>query len=146
MRCDLEFLIKEFDNRWYIIGYSELHKNVRTFGLDRISEPLLLKRTFVNTDIDKVQEYLHDVYGVFPIPRSKKEQIEILVSQLGTHYFQAYPLHQSQKIIKNNDGSSIITFEMIPSVELARFCLSQGRHVKILKPSWFNLFTKELTE
>lgn len=140
------FLIKEFDNRWYIIGYSELHKNTRTFGLDRISEPLLLKRSFINTDIEHVQKYLHDVYGVFPIPKSKKETIEIQVSQLGTHYFQAYPLHQSQKITKNSDGSSVITFEIIPSVELARYFLSQGRHVEILKPSWFNLFTKELTE
>lgn len=140
------FLIKEFDNRWYIIGYSEIHKSVRTFGLDRISGPVLLKKDFIKTDIDQIQEYLQNVYGVFPIPKSKKELIEIHVSQLGTHYFQAYPLHHSQKIIKSNDGSSLITFNIIPSIELARFCLSQGRHVEIVKPSWFKLFTKELIE
>ena len=140
------FLIKEFDNRWYIIGYSELHKNVRSFGLDRISDPILLKRDFIETDINQIQSFLQDVYGVFPIPKSKKEHIEIHVSQLATHYFQAYPLHQSQKIIKNEDGSSVITYEIIPSVELARYFLSQGSHVEVLKPSWFNLFIKELTE
>jgi predicted DNA-binding transcriptional regulator YafY len=140
------FLIKEFDNRWYIIGYSEFHQSVRTFGLDRISEPVMLKKDFIKTDIDHIQEYLQDVYGVFPIPKSKKELVEIHVSQLGTHYLQAYPIHQSQKINKSNDGSSLITFDIIPSVELARYCLSQGRHVEILKPSWFKQFTNELTE
>jgi len=140
------FLIKEFDNRWYIIGYSEFHQSVRTFGLDRISEPVMLKKDFIKTDIDQIQEYLQDVYGVFPIPKSKKEFVEIHVSQLGTHYLQAYPIHQSQKINKSNDGSSLITFDIIPSVELARYCLSQGRHVEILKPSWFKQFTIELTE
>ncbi|MEY4603570.1 MAG: hypothetical protein RIT43_862 [Bacteroidota bacterium] len=140
------FLIKEFENRWYVIGFSETHNDIRTFGLDRISNPLLLNKKFILTDREKRKAYQQDVYGVFPIPEAKKETIKIHVSQLGTHYFQAYPLHESQRIQKENYGTSHITFEVIPSVELARFCLSQGYHLEIVEPKWFKKFTQNLTE
>ena len=138
------FLIKEFENRWYVIGYSEQHDAIRTFGLDRVTEPLLIKRKYHYSNPQLINAYLNDVYGVFPIPAAKKELIKIHVSQLGTHYFQAYPLHISQTIIKESMGTSFITFEVIASVELARYFLSQGRHVKIVKPKWFREFTENL--
>ncbi len=138
------FLIKEFDNRWYFIGYSELHKETRTFGLDRVSEPVLLKKKYISSDTKELSTYLKDIYGVYPIPDSKKVKIKIKVSRLLTHYFQAYPLHESQKITKESNGTSFITFELIPSVELARYFLSQGRHVEIIEPAWLQDFIKNL--
>jgi predicted DNA-binding transcriptional regulator YafY len=140
------FLIKEFDNRWYVIGYSESHESIRTFGLDRISQPFVLKKKFHPIDSEQQITYLNDVYGVFPIPDAKKEQVKIRVSQLSTHYFQAYPLHESQVIKKESDGASFITFELVPSIELARYFLSQGRHVSIVSPEWFKKFTQDLAE
>lgn len=140
------FLIKEFENRWYIIGYSENHEAVRTFGMDRISEPLLLKKKFHKVDSAAIDAHLNDIYGVFPIPKAKKETIRIQVSEMGTHYMQAYPLHESQSIKKDSEGTSVITFNLIPSVELARYFLSQGRHVQILSPKWFQQFTNDLTK
>jgi predicted DNA-binding transcriptional regulator YafY len=138
------FLIKEFDNRWYVIGYSEKHDAVRTFGLDRINEPLKVKKKFQAANPSEVEAYLNDVYGVFPIPEAKKETIKIWANQLATHYYQAYPLHESQQIQKKGSGSSEITFELIPSIELARYFLSQGNQVRILSPKWFNQFAKDL--
>ncbi len=140
------FLIKEFENRWYIIGFSELHQEPRTFGLDRITDPVQLSKKYIETDNSIINNYLHKVYGVFPIPQANSEFIEIEVSQLGTHYFQAYPLHESQKIEKNKNGTSTIRFEMIPSIELSRYFLSQGKHVNINEPVWFKEFTKNLIE
>ena len=140
------FLIKEFENRWYVIGYSEAHESIRTFGLDRVSEPFLLKRKFRHVDALEQDTYLNEVYGVFPIPEAKKQQVRIHVSQLSTHYFQAYPLHESQMIEKESDGTSYVTFELVPSVELASYFLSQGRHIKIVEPEWFKKFTQDLTK
>lgn len=138
------FLIKEFDNRWYVIGYSEKHDSVRTFGLDRVNKPLKVIKNFKTVNPTELNAYLNDVYGVFPIPEAKKEIVKISANQLATHYYQAYPLHKSQQIKKKGSGSSEITFELIPSVELARYFLSQGNQVRILSPNWFNKFSKEL--
>lgn len=138
------FLVKEFENRWYVIGYSENHGSIRTFGFDRITAPLLMKKKYIQTDLEERRSYLNDVYGVFPIPDAVKEKVVIHVSQLGTHYFQAYPLHESQVIEKKNHGNSVITYELIPSVELARYILSQGADVSIIEPKWFKTFTQNL--
>ncbi|MFN5845947.1 MAG: helix-turn-helix transcriptional regulator [Flavobacteriia bacterium] len=140
------FLVKEFENRWYVIGYSENHGSIRTFGFDRITAPVLLRKKYIQADLQERHSYLNDVYGVFPIPDAVKEKVVIDVSQLGTHYFLAYPLHESQVIEKKDFGNSVITFELIPSVELARYILSQGAHVSIIEPKWFKTFTQKLVK
>lgn len=142
--CLHPFLIKEFENRWYLIGYSESHRGIRTFGIDRISEPELIKKDFISSDTQTVIDYLHDIYGVYPIPSQKKTTITIHASQMATHYLNAYPLHRSQQLTKRNNGDSVITFELIPSVELAQYVLSQGKHLKVISPSWFVEFTQNM--
>ncbi len=139
------FLIKEFENRWYLIGYSESHDAIRIFGFDRISEPFLTNKPFKKMETAQMDIYLNDVYGVYPIAGAKKEKIQIEVNRENTQYFQAYPLHESQQIQKHNHGNSTITFELIPSYELARYFLAQGRNVRITSPKWLSDFTNELS-
>ena len=137
-------LIKEFDNKWYLIGYSERHSEVRTFGFDRIYDPICLRKKFISIDKVKLVSEYKDCYGVLAIPEQKKQMIKIHVSNLGTNYFEAYPIHESQKIKKDPDGFSVISFDIIPTIELTRLFLSHGRHVKIIEPIWFIGFTEKL--
>ena len=138
------FLIKEFENKWYIIGYSEQHKEVRTFGMDRVFAPIQLKKTFIKVEKAIIEQEANDYYGVFPIPNQKKQCIKIRLSDLATNYFEAYPIHESQKILKEPDGYSIVTFQLVPTIELTRLFLSHGYHVEILEPLWFIEFTENL--
>ncbi|MCE2711026.1 MAG: WYL domain-containing protein [Cryomorphaceae bacterium] len=137
-------MIKEFDNKWYITGYSEKHKTLRTFGLDRVLDPFILKKPFISPDPKALDVYMHDYYGVYPIPDQKKQKITIEVSALVTEYFQAYPIHESQKIKKDPDGYSLITFQLIPTIELTRLFLSYGHHVQVVEPEWLIRYTKKL--
>ena len=138
------FLIKEFENKWYVVGYSEKHKEVRTFGMDRVFDPFQLKKPFIAVDRTELDSLAKDYYGVFPIPNQQKQKIKIRVSALATNYFQAYPLHESQLIKKQPDGYSFIRFELIPTIELTRLFLSHGRHVEIMEPKWLITFTENL--
>ena len=131
------FLIKEFDNKWYVYGFSEAHQEIRVFGLDRMYGPLMLKLKYVTTEIKDIQPLLESTYGVFMLRGTRKAKVEILVSALATAYFSAYPIHVSQTIHKFNGGASRITFELIPTLELARLFLSQGKHLTVVKPAWF---------
>ncbi len=131
------FLITEFENKWYVHGYSEQHEEVRVFGLDRLYHPMLLKLSYKTTDTAVIQSRLHDMYGVFAIRGYQKCKIRIVASAFITSYFSAYPIHASQKIRKTNGGSGIITFDLIPTLELARLFLSHGKHLMVLGPKWF---------
>ena len=138
------FLIKEFENKWYIIGYSEKHRTRRTFGMDRIFAPFLLKKSFVTVDKAIKQSEASDLYGVFPILNQKKQRIKIRINDLITNYFEAYPIHESQKIEKEPDGFSIVTFQLVPTMELTRLFLSHGKTLEIVQPLWLKEYTDNL--
>lgn len=136
--------LKEFDNKWYLIGYSERHQALRTFGLDRIYEPSLLKRKYISTPAEEVEHYCTDIYGVYPIENQVKQEITFLTSIDVTNYFEAYPIHKSQKAEKNNSGSSFFTINVVPSMELIRLFRSYGRHLEVINPDWLRQQTKSL--
>ena len=128
-------LLKEFDNRWYVVGYSEHHDGLRTFGFDRIYEPLLTRKKFIKASRKETDIYFNDVYGVYPLT-DKKEIVSIHASPLATNYLQAYPLHDSQTIEKKNYGDAIVSWDLIPSMELLRMIISYGKQVKVKEPNW----------
>ena len=117
---------------------------MRTFGLDRIYEPSLLKRKYINTPSDEVEHYCTDIYGVYPIENQVKQEIIFLTSIAITNYFEAYPIHPSQKAEKNNSGSSYFTINVVPSMELIRLFRSYGRHIKVIQPDWLRQQTLSL--
>jgi predicted DNA-binding transcriptional regulator YafY len=137
-------LLKEFQNRWYLVGYSEVHKSIRTFGLDRIYEPLHLKRKYIASDNKEVESYCNDIYGVYPIENQPKQQITFLTSIKITNYFEAYPIHASQKAEKNESGSSFFTIDVVPSMELIRLFRSYGKNLEVISPQWLRDQTKTL--
>ena len=53
-------------------------------------------------------------------------------------------IHISQEVEKQAQGSAIIHFELIPTIELTRLFLSHGHHVKVQAPSWYVEFTQKL--
>jgi len=138
------FMIKEFENKWYVMGFSEKHNQIRTFGLDRVFDPFLLKKKYIPVEKSAREKEAHDYYGVFPIPNQKKQGIKIQVSALVTNYFEAYPIHESQLIKKEESGSSVISYNLIPTIELTRLFLSHGYHVKVIEPKWLIEFTDNL--
>jgi predicted DNA-binding transcriptional regulator YafY len=138
------FMIKEFENKWYVMGFSEKHNQIRTFGLDRVFDPFLLKKKFITVEKSAREKEAHDYYGVFPIPNQKKQGVKIHVSALVTNYFEAYPIHESQEIEKEANGSSVISYNLIPTIELTRLFLSHGYHVQVIEPKWLIEFTDNL--
>lgn len=138
------FVIKEFQNRWYVIGFSELHHEIRTFGLDRIYAPFLTYESFRRVDTNHRLTYLNDVFGVFPLRDGEKEKIEIHADPIVAYYFQAYPIHQSQEIKMNDYGNAVISWELVPSLELAQLILSYGDQVQVVEPERLKQYIKKI--
>lgn len=128
-------LLKEFDNFWYLLGYSESHKALRTFGFDRIYEPMLLNRKFNSTPQDIVSSYYKDIYGVYPIKNQPQQEIIFFASSMVSNYFEAYPIHESQ-VCKKRDSGNLYSLQLIPSMELMKMFRSYGSEVKVIEPKW----------
>lgn len=138
------FLIKEFENRWYILGYSERKQTIQTFGFDHISDPLIIDTCFIPIPKEQLYCLLYEQYGVTPINSFESTEITVRADQLSTYYFQAFPIHSSQHIHKFSSGSSTITFQLIPTVELANYLLSRGNSIQIIGPKDFRDFVFSL--
>ena len=136
--------LKEFENRWYLIAYSERQNWIKTFGLDRIYEPLYLKRKYIECNESEIESYCNDIYGVYPIKDQPKQKITFLTSIAITNYFEAYPIHKSQNAEKNESGSCFFTVDLVPSDELIRLFRSYGKHLEVINPYWLRLQTKTL--
>lgn len=137
-------MLKEFENRWYLVGYSESHDALRTFGFDRIYQPLYLKRKFIPFNQDEVESYVNDLYGVYPIENQSKQKIVIKTSPIITNYFEAYPIHSSQVSDKRSSGVGIFTFQLVPTIELVRLFRSYGKELSIKEPIWLQQLVNEI--
>lgn len=137
-------ILKEFQNNWYLVGYSENHKELRTFGLDRIYEPKLLKRLFKEPNVKISNDYFKNIFGVYPIEGQKLQVIEFMVNPILSDYLHAHPIHESQKRqFELNHGHAILTIKLIPSQELINYFLSFSHQLVVRKPEWIQ---KEIHE
>ena len=140
------YLIKEFQNKWYVLGFSETHNEFRTFGLDRIYEPILLKKEYIPADSEFINTFYDDMYGVYPIPDESKQKILINVKSLLSEYLKANPIHSTQEIVDiKENGNTIFQFNIIPTVELINFFTQYCAHIRVLEPDFIiNIIKKSI--
>jgi len=127
------YFIKEYRNRWYVIGYHQEEKMIKTYAYDRIleidqSDSLYIK----NTTFDK-SKYLSDCIGIGLGSREKEHIVLQFVPRSGK-YVTTQPLHHSQNVMKNDNEAVIISLDVIVNYELISTILSYGNFVRVIEP------------
>lgn len=129
------YFLKEHRNKWYLIGYSESHKELRIFGLDRIEKIQMLKIKFYSIPKFKPEYLFKDSIGVFISGAGKPQNIKLEFSRNVSGFIKAQPLHESQEIIKQLEyGGIIISLKVHPCPELKQLLLSYGADVFVIEP------------
>ena len=96
-------LLKEYLNRWYVIGVPEEMNEIRTFGVDRLSEPQLGKLTNLKKKVFQKQlDSFEHIVGL-NFNQGEPQDIRLLVDGIHTKYMRNLPLHPSQVIHSKND-------------------------------------------
>jgi len=138
------YLLKEYQNRWYIVGLVDGMTETRTFGIDRITNLKIENKTFSKPEIN-TQELFENTIG---LTYSINELQEIILS-FTTHqgkYIKSLPLHHSQVILVDNKDELRISLRIIPNLEFRQKILMLGRTVKVIKPQWLiDEITKSLS-
>lgn len=130
------YFLKQYNNRWYLIGLNDEFKDISHLGLDRIEEIEILHIPYIeNAEIDDIDEYFEDIVGVtFPQNRAV-EKVVLKFSQHRFPFIKAKPIHGSQKI--QSEENHIISLEVMPNRELESILLSFGEDVEVLEPKRF---------
>ena len=129
------YLLKEYQNRWYIVGMVEGMTETRTFGIDRIFDLKVENETFIPDPKINALELFENTIG---LTYSNNKLQEIILS-FTTHqgkYIKSLPLHRSQVVIVDNKNELRISLRIIPNLEFRQKILMLGRTVTVIEPQW----------
>lgn len=128
--------LKEYLNRWYVIGVPEGFDEIRTFGLDRIHN-LEVGST---SNLDKKQfdvqlDRFYDVVGLTYGKATDAKKVVLRADARQIKYLASLPLHHSQEIyIEPTDTHGTVTYYIIPNYEFKIQLLKLGKMIEVLEP------------
>ena len=122
-----------YNNRaWYIIGFSSVHNNIRTFKLNRIRDAVVLNKRYIAEQPFDLEEYLGCAWSM--IPEGKIYDIKLKFLPKVAHNVSEVHWHNTQKVYHKNDGSAIIEFRVDGLGEITWWILGYGDQVEVLEP------------
>lgn len=126
------YYLKQYNNRWFILGYNPEYKDISVFALDRIKKVDSLNIDFIqDTIIEDPFDYFFDVIGTTIPNHGEVERVVLKFSPKRYQYVLAKPIHHTQK---TDDNTLTATIEVIPNKELEAIILGFGKDVEVLEP------------
>ncbi|WP_420378773.1 helix-turn-helix transcriptional regulator [Gilvibacter sp.] len=138
-------LLKEYENRWYVIGVPSSINDIRTFGLDRIKGLELVGSSKINKQqYAKQLSRFNNIVGLH-YEDNLPVKIRLLVNQVHIKYMRSLPLHHSQVIhSRNKDGQYFVDFCLVPNYEFKTQILKMGPEAVMLYPESLKTEIKEM--
>ena len=128
------YLLKEYRNRWYLIGWDDDKGHIRTFGCDRIASIEVQEDTrFQVQPSFKAHDYFEHALGITVLGDGEPETVVFECDPLLAKYLTSQPLHHSQSI-DDEDGTSRVTLEVMPTFELLQWLQAHAGEIILLRP------------
>ncbi|MFW6248506.1 MAG: helix-turn-helix transcriptional regulator [Bacteroidota bacterium] len=137
------YLLKEYQNRWYVVGVVGGLNEFRTFGIERINDLEVKAETFERDDKQNPTELFEQTIGIVYDEYSVQKIILSCTPNQG-QYLKTLPLHKSQRILIDNEQECRISLDVVPNYELTQQILKHGETVKVIKPQWLVEEIKEI--
>jgi predicted DNA-binding transcriptional regulator YafY len=137
------YMLKEYKNRWYVLGILKDNTEITTFCLDRASNLVITETEFIKKEFDYEKYFAHS-FGI-TTPNDPVEKIVLRFLKPEAPYIKTLPIHSSQKIEKDTSNYTDISIRVIPSYELFEFILGKSPDLIVISPAWIkNKITKSL--
>ena len=126
------YYLKQYNNRWFILGLNETLNLIYTTALDRIASVEETNDAYKTTDTDW-EEYFYDMIGVTRTVGVEVREVVLKFLPEVAPYVITKPIHPTQ--INKNDTSGLeIKIKVIPNYELENVILSYGEKVVVVSP------------
>ena len=131
------FLLKEFNNRWFLLGRSEPNKQLMTLALDRIVRiEWDTETSYLEEDFDG-EAYYRNTIGVTVLGDERVYEVRLKFNAYNAPYVITKPFHASQEVEERlPDGKVIIKIKVHLNYELERLILGFGEAVEVLSPEY----------
>ncbi len=129
------YYLKEYRNRWFVIGLRKRGAELMTLALDRIINIEDCPRPYIPKKKDlNLNNHLKDVLGVSVSPGAKVEKVVLFADNATAPYIITKPIHHSQEVEETLPHGTIISFHVQLNFELEREILGFGDRVRVIAP------------
>ena len=129
------FILKEFNNRWFLVGKKSKDAPVATLALDRIVKiNYELKIPYLEENFDG-NAYYKNTIGVTVLNKEEPKEVILKIDRSNAPYVLTKPFHHSQELIERfKDGSVTIELNVHHNFELERLILGFGESIEVMRP------------
>ncbi|GAB5525466.1 MAG: hypothetical protein Roseis2KO_33380 [Roseivirga sp.] len=128
------FLLKEFRNRWFVIGKRKASEEFQNLALDRIISLETSEVPLIDTSNFDADQHFRDVIGVSVSSGLEAEEVLLYVTHKHGPYVLTKPLHHSQRFIEKDNYGITISLHVQHNFELEKEILAFGDGVKVISP------------
>lgn len=136
------YFVKRYKQRWYMLGYKEQSRDIRTYSLDRVRAMVITDQKFDLPADETADKYFGHILGV-TTSKAPVRRVELRVTPRQAKYLRALPLHASQEEEEIHDDYSIFTYELKLNYELVHELIAFGDAVKVLNPPELRVMVTE---
>jgi predicted DNA-binding transcriptional regulator YafY len=128
------YVLKEFRNRWYLLALDLKDDKVKSFALDRLTHLEITKKQFTfPQDFDVIEHYRY-CFGIIGSYDKEPQEVILTFNPFQGNYIKSLPLHESQKVVIDNDSELRVKLEIFITLDFIMELLSFGENVKVVKP------------
>ena len=128
------YALKEFSNRWYVMGKDLKDGAIKTFALDRLSDFQILNTAFVYPTNFNIEKHFEFCFGIISPNDEKPQKITLSFDAHQGKYIKTLPLHSTQRIIKDTKDELQIELTLCITHDFIMEILSYGDTVEVLGP------------
>lgn len=140
------YLLKQYNDRWFLLGAADSDKKILNFALDRIDKVESLPEMKYAECPEELAERFEDIVGVTLYEERECEHIICWVSDASKGYVDTKPMHESYTPYKGDKeielhsqypylkGGLFFSIDCIPNFELIRELCSFGGNLIVLSP------------
>jgi predicted DNA-binding transcriptional regulator YafY len=140
------YYLKEYRNRWFVIGIKKKNTPIMTLALDRILSIEGCEVKYVPRQDFNLGAYLNDVVGVTVNQNGQTEKVLLLADTETAPYILTKPIHHSQQVVENTGGGVTFSLNVQLNFELEREILGFGDRVKVIAPERLKRRIKDTLE
>ena len=129
------FILKQFNNRWFVVGREQGKSQIFTLALDRIEGvDYDLEIAYCNDDFNG-DEFYKNTYGVTVLNDDHLVETVLKLDRSNAPYVLTKPFHHSQEVVEQlADGSVIIKVKVHLNSEFDRLILGFGDCIEVVQP------------
>ena len=126
-------LLKEYRNRWFILGFKGNEKSPQILALDRIQR-LETAENVPYTEGSLDASFFDNLIGVSKNLGMRPMKIVFFADKKMTPYIVTKPLHASQAIEEEREDGTVFSLNVLWNFELERELLGFGETIEVLLP------------